>query len=232
MKRNKEQETITSYINEWTLFVKNTSTGISDCLFFYSLALPSVLLCLRVKVHEPMGAALWIMTPCYGMKGAVPVLSLLWSLVERQEGVCVVWMCGLNKQCPRRRTKNKTKNRYIHKHTNWAGLKNKTLQLRTLMLYLFAVQLDSSDSWFRALYITDKHFPKHALGLNWTELYNNFWKWRITLPRLETCLASIIVNLGAIVVHWRKYQYPPHQQLKSVRIISFVDRKSHPEGRQ
>lgn len=58
IKHNKEQERETTFIYEWTLFVKNTSVWISHCLFFYSPALPSVLSCLRVEVHEPMGAAL------------------------------------------------------------------------------------------------------------------------------------------------------------------------------
>lgn len=59
MKHNKEHETETTLIYEWTLFVKkNTWMHIGDCLFSYSLALPTVLLCLCVKVHEPTGAAL------------------------------------------------------------------------------------------------------------------------------------------------------------------------------
>lgn len=58
MKNNKKPETETTLIYVWRLFVKNALMHIGDCLFFYSSALPSVLLCLCAKVHEPTGAAL------------------------------------------------------------------------------------------------------------------------------------------------------------------------------
>ena len=47
---------------------------VDSCLFFSSLVLARVLLPLCAKVHELMGVALRLMTPRYGMKGAVPTL--------------------------------------------------------------------------------------------------------------------------------------------------------------
>lgn len=79
--------------HEWRQFSNNNKKQ-TNSTFVAILDLHSSSECLvvpvYVKVHELSGVALWIMTPCYGMKGAVPVLSLqicwVWFWKKEQRG--------------------------------------------------------------------------------------------------------------------------------------------------
>lgn len=105
------------------------------------------------------------MTPCYGMKGAVPVLSLQEFGLETGGGLYAErggrTAVPTETQKHRRAYINIHTHTHTHTYTNYGCLKNTTLQLRTLaVMCSIGGRIDFIAG---CIYFTDEHFTNHTL---------------------------------------------------------------------